>query len=184
MLFPGLLPVSGANRAGMGPALATTRAPAPRGALHPGPTGYDAYPSVAEEKSLSHYCWVCGRTRANERFSGKGHARHICKDCQRLPREQRDRVQALLEVEGFLEQKNISGKNVARLETLTRSADGEVRQKAGLVLEVAHLAPHKRRRHSNLAKTRPDLLNRLAEQGLMLGYPAEPARATAGGDDD
>ena len=23
---------------------------------------------------MGHYCWVCGRTRANERFSGKGHA--------------------------------------------------------------------------------------------------------------
>ncbi|OLN27401.1 hypothetical protein DSOL_4583 [Desulfosporosinus metallidurans] len=30
---------------------------------------------------MGHYCRICGRTRANERFSGKGHASHICKDC-------------------------------------------------------------------------------------------------------
>ena len=156
----------------------------PGGALQPGPAGYDAHLSVAEEKSLGHHCWVCGRTRANEKFSGKGHARHICRDCQRLPREERDKVRSLLEIEGFLEQQNISAKNVARLKRLARSPDEEVRRKAGLVLEVSHLAPGKRRRHSTLAKRQPDLLSRLVEQGLIFGYPAGPAGATAGGDDD
>jgi hypothetical protein len=31
-----------------------------------------------------HYCWVCARHRANERFSGRSHARHVCKDCSTL----------------------------------------------------------------------------------------------------
>jgi ribosome-binding protein aMBF1 (putative translation factor) len=30
---------------------------------------------------LGHYCKICGRTRANEKFSGKGHKNHVCKDC-------------------------------------------------------------------------------------------------------
>lgn len=30
---------------------------------------------------MGHYCRICGRTRANEKFSGKGHKNHICKDC-------------------------------------------------------------------------------------------------------
>lgn len=30
---------------------------------------------------MSHYCWKCGQYLANERFSGKGHTRHICKKC-------------------------------------------------------------------------------------------------------
>lgn len=34
-------------------------------------------------KKHGHYCHVCGRHRANEKFSGKGHAKHICKDCNR-----------------------------------------------------------------------------------------------------
>jgi ribosome-binding protein aMBF1 (putative translation factor) len=36
-----------------------------------------------EERSsfMGHYCRICGRTRANEKFSGKGHKNHVCKDC-------------------------------------------------------------------------------------------------------
>jgi len=34
---------------------------------------------------MGHYCEVCGRTRANEKFSGRGHKKHKCKDCSRKP---------------------------------------------------------------------------------------------------
>lgn len=30
---------------------------------------------------MGHYCRICGRIRANEKFSGKGHKIHVCKDC-------------------------------------------------------------------------------------------------------
>jgi len=120
---------------------------------------------------MGHYCWVCGRTRANERFSGKGHARHICKECQRLPREERDAVQALRDIDGLLDQRNISDKNISRLKSLLRSPREEIRQKAGLLLDVARIAPRKRKRWSILARQEPDLLNRLIEAGLLLGVP-------------
>jgi len=29
---------------------------------------------------------MCRRHRANEKFTGKGHAKHICKDCERKQR--------------------------------------------------------------------------------------------------
>ena len=32
-------------------------------------------------KKRGHYCKVCGEYKANEKFSGKGHAAHICKTC-------------------------------------------------------------------------------------------------------
>ncbi|SFG78874.1 hypothetical protein SAMN02982927_02769 [Sporolactobacillus nakayamae] len=32
---------------------------------------------------MGHYCRICGRTRPNEKFSGKGHRKHICKECSR-----------------------------------------------------------------------------------------------------
>ena len=32
-----------------------------------------------------HYCKICGQHKANEKFSGKGHANHICKACASLP---------------------------------------------------------------------------------------------------
>ncbi|MDD2481199.1 MAG: hypothetical protein PHF82_03590 [Lutispora sp.] len=37
---------------------------------------------------MGHYCRICGRTRANEKFSGKGHKNHICKDCSRKPKQE------------------------------------------------------------------------------------------------
>ena len=38
-------------------------------------------------KKHGHYCKVCGEYKANEKFSGKGHAAHICKSCASLPPE-------------------------------------------------------------------------------------------------
>ena len=34
-------------------------------------------------KYRGHYCYVCGRVRPNEKFTGRGHGKHICKDCSR-----------------------------------------------------------------------------------------------------
>lgn len=41
-------------------------------------------------KHNGHYCKICGEYKANEKFSGKGHAAHICKACQALPIEKRN----------------------------------------------------------------------------------------------
>lgn len=42
---------------------------------------------MAKKKQQGHYCRVCDEYKANEKFSGKGHARHICKKCQSLPKD-------------------------------------------------------------------------------------------------
>lgn len=34
-----------------------------------------------KKKQHGHYCRICGEFKANEKFSGKGHAQHICKSC-------------------------------------------------------------------------------------------------------
>lgn len=39
-------------------------------------------------KRAGHFCWACGRMRPNERFSGRGHARHLCRDCSKLGPEE------------------------------------------------------------------------------------------------
>ena len=36
---------------------------------------------MAKKKRQGHYCRICGEYKANEKFSGKGHAQHICKTC-------------------------------------------------------------------------------------------------------
>ena len=116
---------------------------------------------------MGHYCWVCGRTRANEKFSGKGHGQHICKECARLPRAERDGTRALMDIQGFLDQRNISAKNISRLKRLCGSSSEEVRRKAALVLEVARAKPGRRRRWGALARSNPALVGRLMEEGLL-----------------
>lgn len=39
--------------------------------------------------NTGHYCRICHQYKANEKFSGKGHAKHICKACSRLSPSQR-----------------------------------------------------------------------------------------------
>lgn len=34
-----------------------------------------------KKKQQGHFCKVCCEYKANEKFSGKGHAQHICKQC-------------------------------------------------------------------------------------------------------
>ena len=41
-------------------------------------------PKKKKNRPHGHYCKICGENKANEKFSGKGHAAHICKACSRL----------------------------------------------------------------------------------------------------
>ena len=44
---------------------------------------------------MSHYCKICGRYRPNEKFSGKGHAAHICKECAKIPLDKRNEMETI-----------------------------------------------------------------------------------------
>jgi RimJ/RimL family protein N-acetyltransferase len=46
-----------------------------------------------KKKHQGHYCYVCAEYKPNEKFSGKGHANHICKDCSKLTVTQRNEKQ-------------------------------------------------------------------------------------------
>ena len=41
-------------------------------------------PKKRSNRPHGHYCKICGEYKANEKFSGKGHAAHICKACSKL----------------------------------------------------------------------------------------------------
>ena len=45
---------------------------------------------MGKKRHRGQWCWCCDRIRANERFSGKNHGRHLCRDCARLPLEERE----------------------------------------------------------------------------------------------
>lgn len=56
-------------------------------------------PRKKHKKRHGHYCWCCDRTRPNEQFSGKGHKRHLCRDCAQLGSEELEYQQALHDME-------------------------------------------------------------------------------------
>lgn len=50
----------------------------------------DEKPSIlymVKRRKQGHYCRICGEYKANEKFSCKGHAQHICKSCKSKMKE-------------------------------------------------------------------------------------------------
>lgn len=119
---------------------------------------------------MAHYCRICGRSRPNEKFSGKGHRNHICKDCARKPQSEINEIDQTEEIYHFLEQSHISKKNMVRLELLSKSENEKISKLATIVLEVAKFKPYKRRRLKALARERRDLLKQLDETGLIFAH--------------
>ncbi len=119
---------------------------------------------------MGHYCRICGSSRPNEAFSGKGHRNHVCKECAKMPKSERERIEQKEEIFGFLQQSHISEKNVVRLKTLVASDDGKIAELATIVLEVAVVKPYKKRRLKVLARKRRDLLQKLEETGLIFAH--------------
>jgi hypothetical protein len=135
------------------------------------------FDAVTFSKCMGHYCRICGRSRPNERFNGRGHRIHVCKKCQRKPNNERDRIEQLDELHGFLHQSVISAKNIARLKTLSGHEDREVAAHAALILEIARAPPDKRNRWLKLARRHRPLFEQAVEffgveffEDLLGGY--------------
>ena len=62
------------------------------------------------------------------------------------------------ELWGYLNQRNISEKNVVRLNTLVKHPHSDIGDRARVLLELAAVHPRKRRRFKFLARNRRDLL--------------------------
>jgi hypothetical protein len=105
---------------------------------------------------VCRFCILCACIRPNEAFGGKGERARICRKCRSLPRENQEALKHEHEVPGFLEQSRISEKNIARLRTLPRSENPRTAELACLMLEVAVVTPHRRRRIRTLARLRHD----------------------------
>jgi len=117
-----------------------------------------------------HFCHVCKGVRPNEAFSGKGHARHVCKECARMSRDERDAIEHADEIFGFMNQSRISEKNLARLKMLVTSPSPHIADMADIMLQIAQIAPHKKRRMQVLARKYPDLLQRVNDTGLDMAH--------------
>jgi len=82
-------------------------------------------------KLPGHYCWVCGRQRPNERFSGKGHSKHICQDCSKLGAEELAYLQNVRNLERCVTWEGfIRRKQRAEFETFLQHDDPRVRAMA------------------------------------------------------
>ena len=111
---------------------------------------------------MGHYCWVCGRHRPNEAFSGRGHGRHQCRECSRRPKQELAAIRTTDFINGVLfRQSNISKGNRKTLTGHLTSLDAEIRAMAQLALDIAHVKPHKRKRYRYLKAKHPQLLARL-----------------------
>jgi ribosome-binding protein aMBF1 (putative translation factor) len=119
---------------------------------------------------MGHFCKICGASRPNERFSGKGHRLHVCLDCARLPKAQRDAIEQEQEIFGFLKQSHITDKNLVRLQTLVASDNPRIVELATIVLEIARIKPYKKRRLQVLARERRDLIEALERTGLIYAH--------------
>lgn len=125
---------------------------------------------------MGHYCRLCGRSRPNEHFSGDGHRTHVCRECQKLDIQERQAIEALTEISDFLHrQSHISEKNLARLKELSTWQDPDVSQQAAVMLEVARVAPFKRRRFGRIHSSHPELWQRLLRVGLIWPTTREEA---------
>jgi hypothetical protein len=119
---------------------------------------------------MGHYCRICGRERANEQFSGKGHKFHVCKRCQAKPKTERRAIEDQDDIFGFLKQSHMSERNVTRLGQMAKSDNPQVASLAAIVLEVARIKPYKTRRLKFLAQKHPELLRKLEGTGLVLAH--------------
>lgn len=69
-----------------------------------------------------------------------------------MPFDKRDRIERLDELHNFLQQSQISAKNIGRMNSLLAHGDPEVAGLAGLILEIARVQPGKRNRWLKLAR--------------------------------
>jgi len=53
------------------------------------------------KKPHGHFCYVCGERKPNEKFSGHGHAHHICRACQALPVAERNEMIAIRKIDNM-----------------------------------------------------------------------------------
>ncbi len=119
---------------------------------------------------MGHWCRICGCNKPNEKFSGKGHKNHICKQCSKKPKEEIAAADHEDEIFGFMNQSNISKKNISRLNKLKSSQNKRIAELASIILEVAMVKPNKKNRLKILAKEHIELFIKVKESGLIFAH--------------
>ena len=117
---------------------------------------------------MGHYCWLCGRMRPNESFSGRGRRVHECRRCRRsIPPARQAQLRLSRDLERMLRQSRISSKNITWAESLAKHEDEEVRNLASIVAEIGRVHPYRRRRHGAIRRAHAQLWERMVAAGLV-----------------
>ena len=123
--------------------------------------------SIYMKKHRGHYCRICGCTKSNESFSGKGHKTHICKKCASMPKGKRQLIEAQDHIHTFLSQSHVSDRNVSKLRQLASSPNSQVVQLASPMLEIVQAAPRKRQRVVLTLQMRDKICAKWTEAGIL-----------------
>ena len=123
---------------------------------------------------MGRNCKVCGRHRPHEYFGGKGLRSAVCKNCRKRPKSELEQAILTDEIVGFMDQSNISKKNIKRLEKHEAEEVGEVANLASIVLKIARVKPHKKRRRRFLFEKFRSLYDQAADLGLFEEYSHFP----------
>jgi len=83
-----------------------------------------------KKRYRGHFCKVCGRILPNEKFSGKGHAAHICKKCAKKTKEQQSEEIALNRIYHVYQYQNLSRDNRRMLEKYAHRKRERIRSAA------------------------------------------------------
>jgi len=131
-------------------------------------------PQKRRKHRRGHFCWSCGRTRANEKFSGRGHARHLCKDCARLGKEELAYRQTVRNLERLLTwDGRIPRRNREQFRKYLNHKDERVRAYACRIETADAWAVAERRPDRDVE----DLLSELAVEEGIIPLDADPSLA-------
>ena len=120
---------------------------------------------MSRKRRTGHYCWSCGQMRANEKFSGRGHARHLCKDCARLGKEELGYRQAVRDLEWLVTWEGIiPRKKRQQFRKYLEHHDERVRAYARQIEAADVQARTEQRFHQDS----DDLLSEPGEEGFVL----------------
>ncbi|HDN65054.1 MAG TPA: hypothetical protein ENF23_01965 [Methanosarcinales archaeon] len=87
-----------------------------------------------KKRYRGHFCKVCRKILANEKFSGKGRTAHICKKCTRKLKARKSEEIAIACIYSVLSHCNLSRDDRKMLENYTHSRRERVRSEALTVL--------------------------------------------------
>jgi len=134
---------------------------------------------------MGHFCWMCRRSRPNEAFSGGNHGRHLCRECARIPYEERERTNRLRNLWSILRRQSvISRKNMRMAVEWSTDEDSQLAELAQIVAEVGRVHPGRKHRLSFIESRHPALWARMVAAGVVDDHRSEYSPYDEAGDED